>query len=239
VTDATEKSYGKLLSAEYGFTRFGETFYTLDAQMRREQQDKTLFVSAGLIGGIVKFGLEGPSNIIYGAGKLDNTESIGITEGFKGSRGAYVPNAGTGLDIIKNTEAKGKLSFDGDEVSSLDGLRLGTNEKKTWTDLVNSGNDVDLIPTSNVSGEKVADSFLNGVKTELKAMTGSNPNTLIGRIEDSLRKPETQLGLIDVRNGNLTAEQAASAIQSALKMNKIPDGTQIIIWTKQGFVTYP
>jgi hypothetical protein len=94
VTDATERSYGELLSAEYRFTRFGETFYTLDAQMRREQQDKALFVSAGLIGGIVKFGLEGPSNITFGSGKLDNTESKGTLEGFKGSRGAYVPGVG-------------------------------------------------------------------------------------------------------------------------------------------------
>jgi hypothetical protein len=143
------------------------------------------------------------------------------------------------MDIIKKTDTPGSLSFNGKHIDSLDGLGLSQLEKKTWTDLLKTGNDIDLLPVSNVSGVKTSDSYLNGVKVELKAMEGSNPNTAIKRIEQCFEKPNTQHGLIDVRNGTMTPEQAQGVIESAVRMNKIPDGGNVVIWTNGGFVSFP
>ncbi|MCL1790801.1 MAG: hypothetical protein FWG40_05500 [Peptococcaceae bacterium] len=140
---------------------------------------------------------------------------------------------------IKNVETTGKLSINGKTIDSLDGLGLSQLEKKTWSDLLKTGNDVDLIPVSNVTDMKTADSFLNGVRTELKAMEGSNTNTTIKRIEQCFEKPDTYHALIDVRNGMITAEQAQGIIESAKRMNKIPTGGNVTIWTHEGFITFP
>jgi len=147
--------------------------------------------------------------------------------------------SGTWLDdVIKSTNARGKLMYDGKPVDSLNGLRLRANEKTVWEDLLATGNDVDLIPVSK-EGLPTSDSFLNGVNTELKAMTGSSPKTAATRIEEAFKKPGVKVALIDVRAGTITARQAWDAINEALRKGDIPEGGKVIIWTNEGFVIYP
>lgn len=73
-----------LVMTEYRQTRYGETFYALDAAMRREQHDLNTFFLAGLVGGLVQYKLEGPSGAVYGSGKLDNLERTGVSPSVKG-----------------------------------------------------------------------------------------------------------------------------------------------------------
>ena len=95
---------------------------------------------------------------------------------------------------------------DGQPADSLNGLGLSSLEKKTWEDLLQQGNNIDIIPVSNESNVKTADCFLNGIRTELKAMSGPNTNTMIKRIEQCFEKPDTfELNRCQKWNDNTSA----------------------------------
>ena len=70
-------------------------------------------------------------------------------------------------DAIKSSSAvRGTLT------GKLEGLTAA--EKTMVNDLLNAGNDVEIIPRSNISGQKTHDFLVNGVKTELKTIDIAN-----------------------------------------------------------------
>ena len=60
---------------------------------------------------------------------------------------------------------------------------------------------------------KSADFLVNGVKTELKTLTGSGPTTIKNAVQEAAKQGEKIL--IDARNTGLSAEQAANQIARA------------------------
>lgn len=97
----------------------------------------------------------------------------------------------------ETVNAVGKL------MGSLDGLT--TAERTVVNDLLSSGKNVQIIPRSNVQGVATPDFIVNGVKTELKTLTGTSLNTPVTRIQDGF-KQGAQSVIIDGRNAGLTSE---------------------------------
>lgn len=102
-------------------------------------------------------------------------------------------------------------------------------------DLLNAGNDVEIIPRSNIPGSKAPDFMINGVKTELKTLTGTSLNTPVTRIQDGF-KQGAETVIIDGRNTGLTLNDASTVIERALGKygGKLP-GT-VEIWTTEGII---
>lgn len=67
---------------------------------------------------------------------------------------------------------KGSSAVRGTLTGKLEGLTAA--EKTMVNDLLNAGNDVEIIPRSNISGQKTPDFLVNGVKTELKTIDIAN-----------------------------------------------------------------
>ncbi len=100
----------------------------------------------------------------------------------RGAEGNSLSNAwkkvtgkGEGCSAVRGTLA-----------GKLDGL---TAAKKTMVnDLLNAGNDVEIIPRSNIPRQKTPDFLVNGVKTELKTLTGTSLNIPVTRIQDGFKQ---------------------------------------------------
>ncbi len=67
---------------------------------------------------------------------------------------------------------KGSSAVRGTLTGKLEGLTAA--EKTMVNDLLTAGNDVEIIPRSNISGQKTSDFLVNGVKTELKTIDIAN-----------------------------------------------------------------
>ena len=78
--------------------------------------------------------------------------------------------------------------------------------------------------------------MINGVRTELKTLTGTSLNTPVTRIQDGF-KQGAQSVIIDARNVGLTSEQAKQILNRAAGTysNKTLPG-KVEIWTKDGIV---
>lgn len=147
----------------------------------------------------------------------------------RGAEGNSLSNAwkkvtgkGEGCSAVRGTLA-----------GKLDGL---TAAKKTMVnDLLNAGNDVEIIPRSNISGQKTPDFLVNGVKTELKTLTGTSLNIPVTRIQDGF-KQGAEAVIIDGRNTGLTIDNANTVIERAVGKHggELP-GT-VEIWTIEGII---
>ena len=115
----------------------------------------------------------------------------------------------------------------------LDGLT--TAERTMVDDLLNAGNNVEIIPRSNIPGDKTPDFLVNGVKTELKTLTGTSLNTPVTRIQDGF-KQGTEAVIIDGRNTGLTLDDANTVIERALGKygGELPGIVEI--WTTEGIL---
>ena len=237
-----EKKFEQWLFAQYGMTNKEQREYTFKGNLLSLGE---IALSAWAIEGAGARKLVVPRKFL--ASNADDTaknvakqeSSEVVEEVIENTAKKNIINVTQKVDnFIKDENTSGKLFFDGKSIDSLDGLKLSDLEKKTWKDLLRMGNDIDLIPVSEIQGQKAADSMINGIRTELKAMSGSNQNTVIKRIEQCFKKPDTKHALIDVRNGTITAQQAKDIINSALRMNKIPEEGIVVIWINEGFVIY-
>lgn len=112
---------------------------------------------------------------------------------------------------------------------------LTAAEKKMIDDLLNAGNNVEIIPRSNISGQKTPDLLVNGIKTEIKTLTGTSLNTPVTRIQDGF-KQGAETVIIDGRNTGITVDDANTVIDRVLGKygGKLP-GT-IEIWTIEGVI---
>ena len=134
----------------------------------------------------------------------------------------------TGSDVLEGgTVPKGTLT------GKLDGLT--TAERTMVDDLLNAGNNVEIIPRSNIPGDKTPDFLVNGVKTELKTLTGTSLNTPVTRIQDGF-KQGAEAVIIDGRNTGLTLDDANTVIERALGKygGELPGIVEI--WTTEGIL---
>ena len=129
--------------------------------------------------------------------------------------------------IEGGTVPKGTLS------GKLDGLT--TAERTMVDDLLNAGNNVEIIPRSNIPGDKTPDFLVNGVKTELKTLTGTSLNTPVTRIQDGF-KQGAEAVIIDGRNTGLTLDDANTVMERALGKygGELPGIVEI--WTTEGIL---
>ena len=140
--------------------------------------------------------------------------------------GKKADNAG-GLAVKGGTVVRGTLT------GKLDGLTAA--EKTMVNDLLNAGNNVEIIPRSNILGQKTPDFLVNGVKTELKTLTGTSLNTPVTRIQDGF-KQGAEVVIIDGRNTGLTVDNANTVIERVLgKYGGELPGT-VEIWTVEGII---
>ncbi|GLC30970.1 hypothetical protein [Clostridium omnivorum] len=86
---------------------------------------------------------------------------------------------------------------------SLTGLTQA--ERTVVNDLLSSGKNVEIIPRSAAQGVKTPDFLINGVKTELKTLTGTSLNTPVTRIQEAF-KQGAEAVIIDGRGVGITAE---------------------------------
>ena len=102
-------------------------------------------------------------------------------------------------------------------------------------DLLNAGNDVEIIPRSNIPGEKIPDFLVNGVKTELKTLTGTSLNTPVTKIQKAF-KQGAEVVIIDGRNTGLTKDAANTIIERILGIygGELPGIVEI--WTTEGIM---
>lgn len=115
----------------------------------------------------------------------------------------------------------------------LDGLT--TVARTMIDDLLNAGNNVEIIPRSNIPGNKTPDFLVNDVKTELKTLTGTSLNTPVTRIQDGYKKG-TEAVIIDGRNTGLILNDANTVIERALGKygGELPGIVEI--WTAEGII---
>ena len=181
----------------------------------------------------------------------------GSDNGKKSNSGKTNGGAGNGSDKPDASEKKPKASNDGTDSSNnkpkadvpddkpsqgskvtrgtltgkLDGLT--PDERKMVDDLLNAGNDVEIIPRD--PNKKTPDYFVNGVKTELKTLNGTSLNTPVTRIQDGF-KQGAEVVIIDGRNTGLTLEQANTVMVRILGIygGELPGAVEI--WTTEGIL---
>lgn len=135
-------------------------------------------------------------------------------------------------DAVEST-LKGGTVPKGTLTGKLDGLT--TAERTMVDDLLNAGNNVEIIPRSNIPGNKTPDFLVNGVKTELKTLTGTSLNTPVTRIQDGF-KQGAEAVIIDGRNTGLTLDDANTVIERTLGKygGELPGIVEI--WTTEGII---
>ena len=137
------------------------------------------------------------------------------------------------VDEVADEVLESGSTVRGTLTGKLDGLTAA--EKTMVNDLLNAGNDVEIIPRSNIPGQKTPDFLVNGVKTELKTLTGTSLNTPVTRIQDGF-KQGAEVVIIDGRNTGLTIDNANTVIERILgKYGGELPGT-VEIWTIEGII---
>ena len=111
--------------------------------------------------------------------------------------------------------------------------KLTSDERRVINDLLDAGNNVEIIPRSNTA--KMPDYYVNGVKTELKTLNGNSLNTPVTRIQDGFKQGADTV-IIDARKTNITVEQAYIILERATGVygGKLPGSVEI--WTIEGKV---
>ena len=111
--------------------------------------------------------------------------------------------------------------------------KLTSDERRVINDLLDAGNNVEIIPRSNTA--KMPDYYVNGVKTELKTLNGNSLNTPVTRIQDGFKQGADTV-IIDARKTSITVEQAYIILERATGVygGKLPGSVEI--WTIEGKV---
>jgi RHS repeat-associated protein len=118
---------------------------------------------------------------------------------------------------------------------SLDGLK--SYEKTVVNDLVAQGKKVEIIPKSTEQGVKTPDFYVDGVRTELKTLTGTSLNTGVTRIQEGFKQGASTV-IIDARQNGMTIENAQSVLNRAAGTypDKVLPG-RVEIWTGDGVIS--
>jgi len=212
---------------QYRLIQEGLSIELLDSQdrIRRASEQTMLFAMVGYT--LVDGWLYGPSGSIYNLNsRFDSTEALGYTV----TNGKVpLPGGMTAGWVItpSNHGGLGKISGSLDDLTQSEKLMIG--------DLIKQGKNVDIIPRSNVSGEKTPDFIVDGVRTELKTLSGTSLNTPVTRITDGFKQGANTV-IIDARATGMTAEQATTVLErvDGIYNNSIPG--RIEIWTNFGII---
>ena len=102
-------------------------------------------------------------------------------------------------------------------------------------ELLDAGNDVEIIPRSNKQNVQTPDFYVNGVKTELKTLKGSSLNTPVTRIQEGFGQGAETV-IIDARKTGMTLEQADNVMKRVLGIYKNTLPGIVEIWTKEGII---
>ena len=87
-------------------------------------------------------------------------------------------------------------------------------ERQTVDDLLNLGNNVEIIPRSNIQRDKTPDFLVDGVKTELKTLNGTSINTPISKIQKGF-KQGAEVVIIDGRYTEISLQDAERILERA------------------------
>ena len=144
------------------------------------------------------------------------------------------------LEIMKLNAAQYAANADGDVAEQqgtfsgkLDGLTVA--ERQMVDDLLNLGNNVEIIPRSNIQRDKTPDFLVDGVKTELKTLNGTSINTPISKIQKGF-KQGAEVVIIDGRYTEISLQDAERILERAAGTygGKFPG--KVEFWTKEGII---
>jgi len=111
--------------------------------------------------------------------------------------------------------------------------KLTADERKMVEDLLSSGKNIEIIPKSNIDRVKTPDFLVDGIKTELKTLNGTNLSTPVKRIVEGFGQHATTV-IVDGQKTGLSFDDLESIINRAKGKlgGQLPGNVEI--WTKQG-----
>ena len=123
--------------------------------------------------------------------------------------GAAIPGGLGPFDLLL-----GRGLFGGAAEGTAEGVaeKMTAAEASMKSELEAAGSTVERIP--RVSGQKTADFFVDGVKTELKTVTGNSPTSVKNAIQKAAEQSDKNI-LIDARPSGISAEDALNQIHRA------------------------
>ena len=112
---------------------------------------------------------------------------------------------------------------------------INANERRVVNDLLNRGNNVELVPRSNAQGVTSVDFRVNGVPTELKTIQGTSLNTPVTKINRGFDQG-AQTVIIDARGTGMTTGQANSTISRVQGIHGGSLPGRVEIWLPDGSI---
>ena len=98
------------------------------------------------------------------------------------------------------------------------GVHLQTHEFHTVKLLLESGADIELVPTSQIKGLKMPDVMINGIPWEIKAPLGNSKNTIKHNFQNAAHQSENVI--FDLCRSKLDEETALKEIQHHFNLSK-------------------
>ncbi|MBQ9610153.1 MAG: hypothetical protein IJV15_12015 [Lachnospiraceae bacterium] len=98
------------------------------------------------------------------------------------------------------------------------GVHLEEHEYATVKLLLNTGLDIELIPSSQVKGMRTPDISVNGILWEIKSPTGSGKNTLKHTLQNASHQSNNVI--VDLRRCKLPQDQAIKDLEQRFNLSK-------------------
>ncbi len=161
-------------------------------------------------------------------GKVKGTVA-GSTDGISKNQKKMQSHTVGGV-LSENATKVGNPGNRGTLTGKLD--KLTADERRVVEDLLSSGKNVEIIPKSNMDGVRTPDFWVDGIKTELKTINGTSPNTPVKRIQDGFKQHASTV-ILDARKTEMMFDDAEIAINRVKGiLGELPG--KVEIWTKQG-----
>ena len=201
----------------------------LASQNKVCSRDSWLNKGANKIKNAAKKVFSGEAEAGAGGGPETNFESEILSSGEEGDK--FLQENYGSENVV--WESEGGTGVRGKLTGSLDGLT--SDERTVINELLDAGNDVEIIPRSDIQNVQTPDFYVNGVKTELKTLKGSSLNTPVTRIQEGFGQGAETV-IIDARKTGMTLEQADNVMKrvSGIYKNTLPGIVEI--WTKEGII---
>ena len=103
-------------------------------------------------------------------------------------------------------------------ILKTNGVHLEEHEYATVKLLLNTGLDIELIPTSQVKGMRTPDISINGILWEIKSPTGNGKNTLKHTLQNASHQSNNVI--VDLRRCKLPQEQAIKDLEQRFNLSK-------------------
>ena len=103
-------------------------------------------------------------------------------------------------------------------ILKTNGVHLEEHEYATVKLLLNTGLDVELVPTSQVKGMRTPDISINGILWEIKSPTGNGKNTLKHTLQNASHQSNNVI--VDLRRCKLPQEQAIKDLEQRFNLSK-------------------